>query len=153
MYEKVKLPSFTKGSMVYLAYGKPSAGVSSCMLMLHVGGELYQGTGKQDSKGQWMRKLPGGKGYEKYCKTCNVWRTPRASHCSICGFCMVSTLVLAGMLAGYTISLVCRLKWCNWGTICICACYACCHLCTMLSLHPGHGRRALACRTHVLWCS
>ena len=44
---------------------------------------------KQDFKGQWMRLSASQPGYEKYCATCNIWRPPRASHCNICGFCMV----------------------------------------------------------------
>ena len=41
----------------------------------------------QDDKGQWTRKLPGGR-VEKYCSTCHIWRQPRTSHCKLCGRCM-----------------------------------------------------------------
>lgn len=46
-----------------------------------------QGEYLQDTLGQWMRKREDG--LEKYCSTCNIWRPPRASHCRICGHCMV----------------------------------------------------------------
>uniref|UniRef100_A0A7S1SLM6 S-acyltransferase n=2 Tax=Tetraselmis chuii TaxID=63592 RepID=A0A7S1SLM6_9CHLO len=42
---------------------------------------------RRDWKGQWQRKLKNGT-VEKYCMTCHIWRPPRASHCSQCGFCM-----------------------------------------------------------------
>ncbi|KAK9814860.1 hypothetical protein WJX73_000445 [Symbiochloris irregularis] len=42
----------------------------------------------KDSKGQWMRTPSGRKCQEKYCNTCHIWRTPRASHCNTCGLCM-----------------------------------------------------------------
>ena len=38
-------------------------------------------------QGQWMHRT--SKGFEKYCSTCNIWRPPRAHHCSVCGYCMV----------------------------------------------------------------
>ena len=34
---------------------------------------------RRDEEGRWV----------KYCRTCHVWRPPRASHCAICGYCMV----------------------------------------------------------------
>ena len=37
---------------------------------------------------QWMRRDEEGR-WVKYCRTCHVWRPPRASHCAICGYCMV----------------------------------------------------------------
>jgi len=43
----------------------------------------------KDSKGQWMRPYTRGLGFERYCTTCNIWRPPRASHCSKCGYCIV----------------------------------------------------------------
>lgn len=42
----------------------------------------------KDSKGQWMRPYSRGPGFERYCTTCNIWRPPRASHCSKCGYCI-----------------------------------------------------------------
>ena len=43
----------------------------------------------KDARGQWMRRVGSTRSWEKYCNTCNVWRPPRASHCNICGYCMV----------------------------------------------------------------
>lgn len=37
---------------------------------------------------QWMRRDEEGR-WVKYCRTCHVWRPPRASHCAVCGYCMV----------------------------------------------------------------
>ena len=31
----------------------------------------------------------GNGGWQKYCRTCNIWRPPRAAHCGECGVCMV----------------------------------------------------------------
>ncbi len=44
----------------------------------------------KDGRGQWMRPAVKGPGWERYCTTCNIWRPPRASHCNICGYCIVS---------------------------------------------------------------
>ncbi|KAK9861674.1 hypothetical protein WJX84_011405 [Apatococcus fuscideae] len=41
----------------------------------------------KDKKGQWTREVPG-QAAQRYCSTCNIWRPPRASHCSECGYCM-----------------------------------------------------------------
>ncbi|KAJ9505490.1 hypothetical protein QJQ45_024208, partial [Haematococcus lacustris] len=39
----------------------------------------------------WKRSPAAGRcGFEKYCRTCNVWRPARAHHCSACDRCMVS---------------------------------------------------------------
>ena len=42
----------------------------------------------KDKKGQWTREVPG-QDPQRYCSTCHIWRPPRASHCSECGYCMV----------------------------------------------------------------
>ncbi|KAL6752039.1 DHHC palmitoyltransferase-domain-containing protein [Haematococcus lacustris] len=37
----------------------------------------------------WRRSPAAGRcGFEKYCRTCNVWRPARAHHCSACDQCM-----------------------------------------------------------------
>eukprot|EP00877_Chromochloris_zofingiensis_P003793 jgi/Chrzof1/13414/Cz07g32050.t1 len=60
----------------------------------------------RDARGTWMKRLDGSSAsststsssssrplggttaWSKYCRTCNIWRPPRAHHCSQCGYCM-----------------------------------------------------------------
>lgn len=62
-----------------------------------------------------MRKVAAGKGYEKYCTTCHLWRTPRASHCNICGYCMVRAMLIqlqaARCIAEYCVASILALLW------------------------------------------
>lgn len=44
----------------------------------------------KDMKEQWTRPCTNGPGLERYCRTCQIWRPPRASHCNKCGYCIVS---------------------------------------------------------------
>ena len=53
---------------------------------------------RQDWKKQWMRQDEEGR-WIKYCRTCHLWRPPRASHCNVCGFCMVRKQVSHSRLA------------------------------------------------------
>jgi hypothetical protein len=59
--------------------------------------------------GQWNRLPPNGylgMDPERYCVTCNIWRPPRASHCSICGFCFEVRLTGSTHLLGDRSTLV-----------------------------------------------
>lgn len=47
---------------------------------------------ERDSHGQWRRYTLGLDGqpfWERYCRTCHIWRAPRVSHCPQCNYCMV----------------------------------------------------------------
>lgn len=47
---------------------------------------------QRDVHGQWRRYTLAQDGtafWERYCRTCHIWRAPRVSHCPQCGFCMV----------------------------------------------------------------
>lgn len=48
----------------------------------------------KDMKDQWTRPATSGPGLERYCRTCQIWRPPRSSHCNKCGFCVVRTSLL-----------------------------------------------------------
>ncbi len=32
---------------------------------------------QKDWRGQWVRRIEATRDWEKYCRTCNVWRPPR----------------------------------------------------------------------------
>ena len=48
----------------------------------------------KDMKDQWTRPATNGPGLERYCRTCQIWRPPRSSHCNKCGFCVVRIALL-----------------------------------------------------------
>lgn len=74
--------------------------------------------------GVWRRASPGGRTFERYCITCNIWRPPRAHHCNVCGLCMRHFDHHCGMVGTCIAELNHR-----WFTLFLCSAFvSCCFL-------------------------